>query len=551
MSHAKYSLKLQQMVDGSLEPREKIELQHHIATCDECQRTLPQLLIVEDALTRAAEAENEGAKIFPLLPRSKKESSVFKKAAAIAAGIAATVLVGGQGRILLTKYQHRELVLSMIDPTKREFEARLSYAPLDEYADFDTTRGTSAGGCVSAKDLAALEESGDHHGVAAVLMRACGKDYLDEAMRQLERATSSVEVESDRGALLLARGTVDDIPRAAELYAELLAKNPDHRAARWNFALALRALYLSRRAAAEFTAIAAWNEPGWSKEAAALTKTLAAGEELDWRTGVSHLSAASRFPNELAGKYPWLARRAIYRSARLATSREELIAMMPLARQIDDKHQTAVLSNYLERLGKQSFAERAALAKTYRNLEMRSRSGPIAVDDLDLKKILSSKEADLIAGAVLVTGTVSAHLDKLREAAAALGDPWFSTLAGEREAELAFARGDSEQAKTIAQRTLQDALDHRMTPRAARLELLLSRIALASNRPNDARAFASSAMQRARPDGEVLTELETLRALADLERAAGRPALERLYREELVLREKAVAGLEGADLREL
>ncbi|RKH08033.1 hypothetical protein D7V97_20725, partial [Corallococcus sp. CA053C] len=148
----------------------------------------------------------------------------------------------------------------------------------DQYLPFVPSRtGTpeeedlQAGTRVPLRTLAALEERGDLHGIAAAYLV---HGELRQAADFLSRSAPSADRDSDRAVVAMAEG---DLSGALILVEGVLRQAPDHPQALWNRALVLRALGRPREAAEAFEAVAHQGEPGWSEEAGIRARALRMG----------------------------------------------------------------------------------------------------------------------------------------------------------------------------------------------------------------------------------------------------------------------------------
>jgi cellulose synthase operon protein C len=544
---------LHAFVAGRLTAGEKEQFREHLGTCTKCQETLPDVVVLDGMLTDLAPSIPQPAEIIPIpsqrsivAQKNNNVRSILRPLLGVAAAAVVAVVVAGPVRTAYYEHRRSVLIASAIDHDKRTLEARLAHRGLATHAPYSPTLDKSARACSSMKEIAKLEALGDYQAAAGVYLSACGPEYFEEASRALDLAQSSPEVESDRAALLLAKR---ETRAALEKLLELLNEHPKHGPARWNLALALRDAGLNLGARLELLKVADRKEAGWSEEASERAASLRAQietREQDWRTGRTWFDDATRFPSDLEIKHPWLARRAFYHSARLASSREQVTALLPLARSLDRRVTALGLEKYLERLAEEDFNARAPLIKIYRELELRSRTEKIASYDPALAELLRSGRADLIVGILAATRNIPAHLAEFQAAAKTLNDPWFTALAEEYTASGELAQGDVAQAKTRLVRERRIALAQHISARALSMEMKLARIELRFDRPAEARKLAAQAFDRARAAGEVPAEIAALELIADIEGTSSNPAIEVLYRREHSLRDTSLVDLDEA-----
>src|SRR5262249_14124054 len=132
-------------------------------------------------------------------------------------------------------------------------------------------------------------------------------------------------------------------PVLAELEVLRSAVDPvAARAARWNYALLLARLELPLRAAQEFQAIAGEHEAGWGEEAAELAapqaeraKALHAMWKRASDAGEALIKDGTPIPGELVSVLPGVLRAYFYNAVRAAPSRDRVLALTPLAIDLD------------------------------------------------------------------------------------------------------------------------------------------------------------------------------------------------------------------------
>ncbi|HEX7842125.1 MAG TPA: hypothetical protein VF469_31855, partial [Kofleriaceae bacterium] len=286
----------------------------------------------------------------------------------------------------------------------RSLEGRISYAAADRYRRYPAARaGATPADTIGLATLAALEQRGDLHGVAAAYLLLGDPS---RATAYLDRAVASSDVAADRALVLLAAGHPAEALVALD---GVLAGAPRHPQALWNRALALGDLGLSRMAAEAFDAAAALGEPGWADEARARSKALA--DEIDARkrpidqivaAGSRLATAADGISADLAHRVPGLTRLYLYDAVRSATSAEAVRALAPLAATLDAVAGDHALSAYVDRIAHLDFTRRGPLAARYARVVAGEPLDPAAAQGL-LAALRAARQDDILLGALIRT----------------------------------------------------------------------------------------------------------------------------------------------------
>ncbi|MGE6762037.1 tetratricopeptide repeat protein [Corallococcus interemptor] len=267
--------KLYRFLDGELESGDEEHFRLHLALCRACASGLHDAMQLEMLSVQAlcgAVAHNDAPpppssvslrRPLSRLPRFSLPAGRWRPAlgAVLAMGLGAlAAFMTGDG--------FRPGNAWRAEASARELEARIAYPAADRYLPYVPVRtGPGEGTALTAdapvplRTLAALEERGDLHGIAAAYLV---RGELRQAADFLSRSAPSLDRDSDRAVVAMAAG---DLPRALELLEGVLRQAPDHPQALWNRALVLRALGRSLQAAEAFEAVARRGEPGWSEEA--------------------------------------------------------------------------------------------------------------------------------------------------------------------------------------------------------------------------------------------------------------------------------------------
>ncbi|WP_223644677.1 zf-HC2 domain-containing protein [Corallococcus sp. EGB] len=261
--------KLYRFLDGELESGDEEHFRLHLALCRECASGLHDAMQLEmlsvQALCGAVAHNDAPPPPAPLrtpsrlrLPRGRWWQAL---GAVVAVGLGAlAALMLGDG------FHPRDVWRG--DASARELEARVAYPAADRYLPYVPVRTGEGDGAdpapeppVSLRALAALEERGDLHGIAAAYLV---RGELRQAADFLARTAPSLDRDNDRAVVAMAAG---DWRGALDLLEGVLRQAPDHPQALWNRALVLRALGSPLQAAEAFESVARRGEPGWSEEA--------------------------------------------------------------------------------------------------------------------------------------------------------------------------------------------------------------------------------------------------------------------------------------------
>ncbi|GMU00096.1 hypothetical protein KH5H1_42150 [Corallococcus caeni] len=271
--------KLYRFLDGELESGDEEHFRLHLALCRACASGLHDAMQLEMLSVQAlcgAVAHNDAppppssvrAPFRLTLPRGRWRQAL---GAVLAMGLGAfAAFMTGDG--------FRPKDAWRADASARGLEARIAYPAADRYLPYVPVR-TGAGDPaelaaeppVPLRTLAALEERGDLHGIAAAYLV---RGELRQASDFLSRSAPSVDRDNDRAVVAMAAG---DFRGALDLLEGVLRQAPDHPQALWNRALALRAMGLPLQAAEAFEAVARRGEPGWSEEAGIRARALRQG----------------------------------------------------------------------------------------------------------------------------------------------------------------------------------------------------------------------------------------------------------------------------------
>ncbi len=440
-------------MDGELPPEEAEAFRQHLPDCATCQRGMDDLLTLDLLAHRHAERPPARAPApeAQVLRPARWRRPAFYVPASLAAALAVMVAVR-----LTARPPAPESDVWLAERPSRLLEARLSHPGADHYR---PEAAKMMGGDGTAEDLPlgdlALLEKHDPRGLAAAYLVRDDPSLADQALRRLEGLKPSPDVESDRAVVMLLKGRHVEALRRAD--AALMAQ-PRHQQALWNRGLALRELGLPLLAARSFEESAALNEPGWAQEARQKAEELrraTTGRRERWKAiydATRALLDAPPGPLPEGFQQAPISRLHFYDAVRAAPDRERVLALLPMAQQLDAWAGGTVLEGYVRRVAQADFSRRAPLARDYAALVR----GKLADADKErlLSALLASKEDDLLLGTLRLTRATARHLARYEALVQASGDPWFELFAAQERAQASIAAGRW----TEASRTLLDAL---------------------------------------------------------------------------------------------
>jgi len=397
-----------------------------------------------------------------------------------------------------------------------------------------------------SEDKSLLKERGDVHGLAAAYL---SWDKPLEALGQLDQlGSSSHDVRSDRAAAFLLLGRHEEArdrqKEALSRYEEvlglldpLLEANPNHLQARWNRALVLEALKLPLLAARDFQAVASqeWNKD-WAKEASENAARLIAESNTvnaQWqalRDVGEELVATGRPPEGVSELSSPIMRLYFYEAVRTRTSSDAVLALRPLAKQLDAEAGGEVLQRYVERVARRDFTIRAPLSRDYVQLRKAPEEEPHA--SAILARLLRSSEDDLILGALGHTKAGLQHLEEFEARTRASQDPWFEILTAQLRAEGLIRRGDfwSAEAKLKSARQLCESA--RVAYRCVDLEVDLANLYAQLLLPDEVRAHAQEGWAISRQYSLRGKEIQLIQLMATAARLSDSVLLARAYLKE-------------------
>lgn len=386
------------------------------------------------------------------------------------------------------------------------------------------------------EELALLEKRGDFRGMAAVYL---AWHRPQEALDLLDsQDLRSPDIQSDRAAALIALGRHEEALHQLE---QLLSAHPEHRQARWNRALAREALGMLLLAARDYQEVARSQEDGWAAEAGKRAEQLlSTAHELGARwtdaltTGKALVAQGLPSGNVPEARSPIL-RLYFYEAVRTRTSREEVLALLPLAKQLDADVGGAVLQRYVEHVSQRDFSVRAPLAREYARILAGEYAQTIPAFGSDpqastlLARLLRSGEDDLALGALVNARAVQTHLEDFEARARASQDPWFEVLAAQRRADALINRGDFRNAQAVLEGARRLCESTRIVYRCIDLELDLAHLHAQLLDADKVKEHAQNGWQLSRAWGLRGKELQFLELLSTAARLRNDVPVARAY----------------------
>ncbi|WNG17968.1 CHAT domain-containing protein [Cystobacter fuscus] len=523
--------RLERFADGELAPDEAEAFREHLLDCVRCQAGLGELLQLKMMASRHAERHPAS------LPVPARRASPRWGMAALVAGACAALLAAV---IFIRPGASRTDPWLMREPERR-LEMRLAIADADHHRPLAARKmgqAPSPDARLPLETLAELERNGDAAGLAAALLARNDKSLAEQALTYLAPLPATPPNETLRATALLLQGAPEEALRHLD---RALDQDPTFPQALWNKALALRELDLLEPSARLFRDIAERGEPGWAEEARQRAETLRAAEQARIQRWKSVLSAGRALASNgtppsaelLAERSPHL-RLYFYDAVRTRTSPEQVQALLPLARQLDQQAGGDVLARYVERIAASDFARRAPLAQAYGQL----RQGALPPEQVQalIARLLHSPEGDLLMGALVYAKAVGSHLEDFEARAEASQDPWFRLLAAQERAAAQVARGQEEEARKTLLGAHSLCATTRIEYRCQFIELELAGIESKQLRLDEARVAAEQAWRRARATNSRDKEDLALGHLAQLARLRDDEPLARAYFAELLTR---------------
>ena len=270
--------RVHEFADGELVEETAGSFEWHLAACSGCQGELESILAIRalaleslgDPQSRPVQDGSSVGVSAGAAPLASREQARARRTRRIF--LAATPLLAAASFALVLGLRPRAqpdtaaMVAQAFEALGRRGERptleRLAHAGAGRHRPPPRVmRGGDQGKVPPSEALLRLEEAGDPHGMAALLVAA--RDW-DGAETVLAPLPSTPEVENDRAVVEMQRGRLD----AAEARLRgVLRARPEQPAALWNLALIQQQRGDRAGASRAFAAIAVRGELGWSAEA--------------------------------------------------------------------------------------------------------------------------------------------------------------------------------------------------------------------------------------------------------------------------------------------
>jgi hypothetical protein len=525
--------KIELFADGELTAEEAEAFRDHLPTCSACQERLTHLLVLDRLGGRYVKKQPPiGISPGPTPPRDsfRGRRPRWHYAALGAAGcaLAASLVVLVMRPPTPGTQEVPELAWN---PRGRAQGApRMSDPRVDRYRPVaaQLMGGASPTEKLPRGEVEQLEERKDYRALAAVYLAWNRPEQALDALDALDQ--SSPDVQSDRAAILISQRKYED---ALHVLDPLLSAYPGHRQARWNRALILEELGLPLLAARDFQELAQQDEGGWAQDAKARAEKLVSDireRETRWKDSVAAgealISTGSLPPNAQQERSPLL-RLYFYDAVRTRTSPEQVLALLPLAKTLDEEAGGDALQRYVRRISQRDFSARAPLAREYARLLPAFRTDP-AVPAF-IAQLLRSDEGDLLIGALVKAQAVSQHLETFEARVQELGDPWFDILAAQQRAGADIRAGNFRGAMTVLERARQQCASARVTYRCVDLQLDLAHLYAKLLQPDELRQHAKEGWNLSRSNSLRSKELQFLMLLSTAARLRNDLPVARAY----------------------
>jgi hypothetical protein len=526
--------------DESLAGVDRDQFEQHLLDCAGCQAAAEdfmQLLAAGAELSQRVDRPRAAPPVGPIRehrrPTRRRWATVLRWFAlpCMAASAAALLLVGPSRPPALD-----DQIFASLE-AHRSLDERLPYAPLDRYRPYDVHRGARAQERISSKLTAEVEE---HRAPAALVAVYLAKGELADAERELARSGHDDDLELDRAVLALTRNQHAEALRYLD---EVLARSPGNGVALWNRARVLKELGLPLAAAEAFRDLARLGklgELGWSLEARGRAGQLGQAETVRsqrWdaeKTACEQLSVAHLPAPAVVRASKSVCRPAFYEAMRVVASREDAMALLPIAAELDATAGNKAATTLVRQVAAADPVQRQRAVATWVRLT-KTPDLPAAEKRRLLDELRASHQNDLVLGALRRAGLPGWRAEYV-ERAAASNDPFLAELGAERIAQLLLAGGDPLGAEVELVRAVRACSKTEVELRCSYLHQALAEVYAKMNRPSDERAVAQAGLDRSRRLGVYWDEKWFFAALAEAAHSDGSHALMRAYLREAALR---------------
>jgi cellulose synthase operon protein C len=526
-------------VDEELPPERAEAFRNHLPDCARCQREVANLLQLDMLGQSHLEHAEAQAPAEPprLAPSARWRHPALLVAVPLMVVLVALAVVPRPGAPAAPE---SDVWLDQLP--RRPLQARLSHRKADRHRPPPSkSMGASEPSKEpSLKDLALLEQSDPQGLVAAWLVHGDPK-RAEGVLRGLEEQGPSADLANYRAVLSM----LEDKPgEALRHLTRALEQDPRHPQARWNLGLALDMLDLPLLAARAFDEVAALGEPGWTEEAAQRAEELRRPVSERRKRWESVFKAGRALVDGAPGPLPAefrqipIARLFFYDAIRAAPTRERVLALLPLAQELDAQAGGKVLEGYVRRVAEANFSQRAPLAREYAALA-RDNFKQEEPRQVRLREaLLASREDDLLLGTLFQMRPMERHLALFEQKAAASGDPWFQLLAAQERAAAERTAGGWSRATQILLEARRSCPERGLAYRCISLDRDLSGLYIQLHRFDSAAEHARSGLKQARDHGEWFLERDLLWQLAQIARFVSDAPLARARYAELLERDR-------------
>ena len=562
-------------LEGDLTAEAQAQFEQHLVTCAACQTAVEhamQLCALGAELAKRVDRPRAAPGPADLAARRTARRARRWLLGAAALPVAAACAIAVLALFPRTLPVERELTAHLA-PDRMMLE-RVPYTALDRHRDYNAMRAGPAhairpagavridavpGEQISMTALAALEKRGATTELIAALI---AQGDLAGAEQRLQHAGPGDSLDVERAIVAQRRGQG---AAALGLLDQVLARSPRNTHAMWNRAIALTDLDLPLAAAEAFDASAALGEPGWSQEAASRRDDLRSGELdrarrlMDVVKRCGELSRGAIPDADLVQRHAAMCRPSLYVALRRATTRDEVQALMPVARALDAAAGDTTSSALVERIAAADFRARAPSVALYTRLRT-SPAMPIADQLRIVEQLRATGQSDLVLGALLqVIEQRPAYIDELARLARADRDPYLDEIATEYDAVAKLASGKALEAELTLRQAVQHCATRDVELRCSYLHQRLADLYLARHRPTEATETALGALARSRRLGLYWDERLLFGFLAQAAQLARDYPRMRAFSREARLRvpacdqirqgQEAIAGAELTELR--
>ncbi|MCY1040640.1 CHAT domain-containing protein [Corallococcus sp. bb12-1] len=541
---------LSRFADGDLPLEESQEFARHLAQCEKCQEALTGILQLDQMGRRFIERHGPVEILWHVVPRNRWRVAALAAACAVV-GLLLVLRVPGAGSL-------REEP-SLWAGTQRTLDARVTYPAADRYRrPSQVMMGEEAAPRVPGalrQVLTELDNRGDLTQLAAAYLAGGNPEPLNaipslEQMLQAQKGDAA-DVLSDLGAAHYAAAksqsgvvALRELREALGLLNQALMRNPGHVQALWNRALVHRQLGLPLLAMQSFAEVERREtDLGWLREARERKDRLSGAltRKKRWRAADDAGDALARnMPGAMAGALEYAdmpqMRRDFYHAVRTRISREEVLALNPLAEALDQGSGTStVLVDYVQEVSGHDFSRRAPLALDYARLLNLSPGNPER--DALLQKLSNAAEKDIALGALLLEDwpADSNAVDTLIRRATGNNDPWFSVLALQTEAKRFWRRDRYDLALPKLEEALRQCAQSNLTYRCIEVRNDLAHVTAWLFRLDEAETHAREGLALAQLRGQWNQERMLLETLGNVSRNAADVVLAHAYFEEALL----------------